>query len=314
MNNRTLGHLASSGGPAALLANGILLYLILAWLARSAPDSFDRTVLLAIANLGLACLLFVPRFRSGPLLLNGATTAALLGWSVAYSITYGAFVRWPQVISVWGLLAAQACAPLIAVFTSGDHRRDATSLRQRVVTSSPIVFLLGIAFVEWKSSSHIEIAPVVALALVILFAFSQSCARIVARNAPSAFWAPPRLGFLNGAMLLTFWAVVGRGGVRGNGLVMLRSAAFLSVGILVVQGLYLFALAKTAPFLSALFLSMSVPISIFGDSLRKTGTSHNPLSLWLSVGFSLATGLVSWTTSGRKRVVELTTRMSLEAD
>jgi hypothetical protein len=78
------------------------------WLGRSAPNPLDRTLLLAIANLGLACVLFVPQFRGGSLLLNGTTTGALLGWSIAYSITYGAFVRWPELISVWGLLAAQA--------------------------------------------------------------------------------------------------------------------------------------------------------------------------------------------------------------
>jgi len=212
------------------------------------------------------------------------------------------------------LLAAQACAPLIAVFVSGDHCRDTGSLGRRVATSSPIVFLLGIAFVEWKSTSHTVIAPLVALALVVLFAFSQSCARIVARNAPGAFWGPPRLAFLNAILLLTFWAVVGEGGVRGNGLPLLRGAAFLSAGILAVQALYLFGLAKTAPFLSALFLSMSVPISIFGDSLMKTRTSHSQVSLWLSIGFSLATGLVAWTTSVRTRIVGLTTRLPMEAE
>jgi len=314
LNSRTPGQLASSWGPAALLANTTLLYLVLAWLARSAPDPFDRTLLLAVANLGLACMLFLPHARNGPLLRSRTTTSALLGWSVAYSITYGAFVRRPDLISVWGLLAAQACAPLIAVFVSGDHCRDTGSLRRRVVTSSPIVFLLGIAFVEWKSTSHSVIALFVALALVVLFVFSQSCARIVARNAPSAFWGPPRLAFFNGILLLTFWAFVGEGEVRGNGLTLLRGAAFLSVGILAVQALYLFGLAKTAPFLSALFLSMSVPISIFGDSLMKTRTSHSQVSLWLSIGFSLATGLVAWTTSVRTRIVGLTTRLPMEAE
>jgi hypothetical protein len=315
LNNRDQGHLASSLGPAALLANGILLYLVLVWLARSAPDPFERTLLLALANLGLGCVLFVPQFRSGQLLLNRTTTAALFGWSIAYSITYGAFVRWPEFVSVWGLLAAQACAPLIAVFVSGDHRRDAASLRRRLVISSPIVFLIGVALAEWKSSIHVVVAPFVALTLVVLFAFSQSCARVVARNAPSAFWGPPRLAFLNGILLLIFWVVVGRGGVRGDGLGLLRNSMFLSIGILVVQALYLFGLAKTAPFLSAMFLSMTVPISIFGDWFLKNGMPHSPLSLWLSVGFSVATGLVGWTTSSeRARVVELTAPLPMEAE
>jgi hypothetical protein len=211
------------------------------------------------------------------------------------------------------LLAAKACGPLIAVFVSGDHRRDAGSFRRRIFLSSPIVFLVAIAFLEWKSSSHAVIAALVALGLIALFAFSQSCARIIARNSPGALWGPPRLAVLNGALLLTFWASFGRSGIPGNGLVLLRGAVFLSVGILAVQALYLFALAKTTPFLSALLLSTSVPISIFGDSLMKTGPSHSPLSLWLSVGFTLATGLVTWTTSQKSRI-ELASPLPLEAD
>jgi hypothetical protein len=46
----------------------------------------------------------------------------------------------------------------------------------------------------------------------------------------------------------------------------------------------------------------------------KPGTSHSVLSLWLAVGFSLATGLVSWATSERTRVIELTALLRLEAD
>jgi hypothetical protein len=314
LNSRTPGHSASSLGLAALLANGVLLYIILAWLARSAPDPSNRILLLALGNFGLACALVVPQFRGGRLLLNGTTTAALLGWSIAYSITYGAFVRWPLLIPVWGLLAAQACAPLIAVFASGDHHLDTQSLKRRIILSSPIVFLLGIAFLEWKPSSHFMVAPLVALTLVVLFACSQSCARVVARNAPSAFWAPPRLAFLNGILLLTFWAVVGRSGIHSNGLLLFRRAAVLSFGILAVQALYLFGLAKTAPFLSALFLSITVPISIFGDALSNARTSHSPLLLWLSVGFSLATGLVSWVTSEKTRIVKLTTPLPMEAE
>ena len=136
-----------------------------------------------------------------------------------------------------------------------------------------------------------------ALALVALFSLSQSCARIVARNAPSPVWGPPRLAFLNGSLLLTFWAIAGPGSIQLDGSALTRRAVLLSVGIFAVQVLYLFALAKTTPFLSATLLSAGVPISIVGDSLLKVGPSHTRLALWLSVCFSVATGLVTWLTS-----------------
>jgi hypothetical protein len=312
LNNRT-AHLEFGWGPAALLANGILLYVVLVWLARSAANPFDRTLLLAGGNLVLACWLFASLVRGGRLLLNRKTTAALLGWSAAYSLTYGSFVCLPELIPVWGLVAAQACAPLVAVFVSGDHRRDTGSLGRRISLLFPIVSLLGIAFVEWRSSPHALIEPFIALALVLLFAFSQSCARIIARNAPSPLWAPPRLAFMNGVILFVFWAVAGRGEVRVDRFVLGRDMLLLSLGIFVVQALYLFALAKTPPFLSALLLSAVVPISIFGDSILKTGPSHSRSSLWLSVGFSLVTGFVAWVTSDKAKV-EMVAGLPLEAE
>jgi hypothetical protein len=311
LNNRT-AHLASGSGPAALLATGILLYVVLVWLARSAANPFDRTLLLAGGNLVLACWLFAPHVRGGQLVLSRKTTAALLGWSIAYSLTYGSFVCLPELIPVWGLVASQACAPFVAVFVSGDHRRDTGSFGRRISLLSPIFFLLGIAFLERRSSPHALIEPFIALALVSLFAFSQSCARIVARNAPSPFWAPPRLAFMNGVILLVFGGVAGRGTVHGDGLILGRNVLLLSFGIFVVQALYLFALTKTPPFLSALLLSAVVPISIFGDSILKTGPSHNRLSLWLSVGFSLTTGFASWVTSDKAKV-EMNIGLPLEA-
>jgi hypothetical protein len=97
-------------GPASLLANGVLLYVVLACLAKSAVDAFDRTFLLAAGNLGVACVLFVPRLRVGPLLPRKTAAGALLGWSFAYVITYGSFVCFPELIPVWGLVAACAKA------------------------------------------------------------------------------------------------------------------------------------------------------------------------------------------------------------
>jgi len=290
--NKNVG--AFGWGPTAFLANGVLLYVILAWLARSSADAFERTFLLAAGNLGVACVLLMPQLRCGALLLSRRTSAALLGWSFAYSIIYGTFVIFPERIPVWGLVTAQACAPLVALFVSGDYRRDTASLNPRFVQSLPIVFLLAVAFLEWRTSNHPAISSMFSLALVLLFAFSQSCARIVARCAPSPFWAPPRLAFLNATLLFTFWTVFGRSEVPSSGLVILRHAVLLSVGIFSLQALYLFALAKTAPFLSALLLSACVPISIVGDSLLKNGPSHPVVSLWLTVGFTLTTGVVTW--------------------
>jgi len=72
-----------------MLANGILLYVVLVWLSRSAADPFDRTLILAGGNLFLAAILVVRKFRGGSLLYSKRTTLALFGWSLAYSITFG---------------------------------------------------------------------------------------------------------------------------------------------------------------------------------------------------------------------------------
>jgi len=291
----------------------VRLYVVLAWLARSAVDPFDRTLLLALGNLGLATLLTLPKIRGGPLLQGRTTTAALIGWSVTYSIIYGAFVRWPEFIPVWALVAAQACAPLAAIFISGDHRRDSGPLSRRIVLTSPIVFLLSIAFLEWRLSSYVPVAPLIAAALVVLFALSQACARVVARSVPNALWGPPRLALLNGLLLLAFWVVAGPAKVHVDGLTLVRSAAVLSIGILALQALYLFGLANTPPFLAGLLLSTCVPISIFGDEILKARPTYHPLLLWLSVGFSAAMGFVTWVTT-RKAGNGLITAVPVELE
>jgi len=74
-------------GPAALLAYGVLLYVLLAWLARSPVDPFDRTLVLSVANLCLAAFLLLPSVRGGPILQNRTKTPDRIGWLVGVGIT-----------------------------------------------------------------------------------------------------------------------------------------------------------------------------------------------------------------------------------
>jgi hypothetical protein len=282
-------------GPGALLANGVLLYVILAWLAGAAENPLDRIFLLSAGNFGLAALLLLPKMRGGPLLKDAKTSAALLGWSITYSIIYGAFVRWPDTIPIWTMVAAKACAPLVGIFISGDDSRDAGPLAGKVLCTAPIILLLTISFLEWSSSRHVGAAPLIATSLALLFGLSQTCARIVARGAPNPTWGPPRLALLNGVLLLMFWVAVGPAKVHGAKFTLLGSAALLSIGILALQAAYLFGIANTPPFLSGLLLGAGVPISILGDHILKTGAKHNPLSLLVSIGFCVSMGLVTWT-------------------
>jgi len=291
------GH--SARAAAAFLGSNILLYAVLAWLGRCAPTPFDRTLLLALGNLCLAGWLLVKAFRRERFLHDRGSSLALLGWSAAYSVTYGAFVRWPELIPVWVVVAAQAGAPLIAVFLSGDHRRYPEAVTRRLFQSSPLVFLVFIVWLEWRAPKHTSSTPQIALAMIVLFVFSQSCARVVARNVPTPFWAPPRLALLNGVVLLGLWSVLGHAVPRIPVIQLTSRVLLLSASILAIQALYLFALSTMAPFLSALFMSTSVPISMLGDAITNAGPAHHPLSLWCALGFSAATGLVSWASANQ---------------
>ena len=109
--------------------------------------------------------------------------------------------------------------------------------------------MLSIAFLEWRLSSYVPVAPLIAAALVVLFALSQACARVVARSVPNALWGPPRLALFNGLLLLAFWVVAGPAKVHVDGLTLVRSdSRHLSIGILALQALYLFGLANRRHF------------------------------------------------------------------
>jgi hypothetical protein len=288
-------------GAVALIANGLLLYAILAWLKGVAPSAFGRVLILALGNLLLTLWLVVPGIREGKLLPNWSTSLALLGWSASYCVIYGAFVIWPDLIAVWVLILAQAAAPPLAVFFAGDHRRDASSERRKLIVWSPILCLFAIAYFEWRNSRTLA-SPLVPLVLTILFGFSQSCARVVARAAPTPFWAPPRLAFANGIFLFIFWVIFHKD-ERLSPAEITLNAILLSVGILILQALYLFGLARATAFLSALMVSASVPIAMLCDRVSGRGLPHASLSLWLAVLFMVATGLVMVTEKRQKDLV-----------
>ena len=100
LNAAASGHFGFGTGPIAVVATNLLLYVVLIWLARDTRDPFDRTLLLALGNVVLACVLLLPSARNGRFLLNRTTSAALAGWSIAYCLICGAFVRWPEFIPV----------------------------------------------------------------------------------------------------------------------------------------------------------------------------------------------------------------------
>jgi drug/metabolite transporter (DMT)-like permease len=249
-------------GSAALFTSNILVCIALVLLRHSADDAMTRTFYLLAAN-GVAGLLGFLPFRKENALRLDAPTLAVVVWSACYCAEYGLFLVYPGIISLSQLIVCNSLAPFIAVYLSRDVLRARVNGAHRLLSVLPVLFLIGISYLERNATSRSGVF----LWLILLLVFasiivSQSCARYVARNR-SPTWSQPRLTLLNAALL----SVVLELRLSHSGTALrpsIRISTCLGVGIMIlaIQRLYVFGLRKADPFISAMTLCTIVPLSL----------------------------------------------------
>ena len=249
-------------GSLTLFASNILVCAALYILRHSADDSILRTVYLLAAN-GLAGLVgFLPFRRENSIRFDRPTLAVVV-WSACYCAEYGLFVVYPGAISISQLIVCNSVAPFLAVYLSGDIQRSQLTISYRLVSAASILLLLGIAYMERRSSEnyHGHVGLLLCCVLVAAVA-SQACARYVARNRTSS-WSQPRLTVLNALFLCLLIGIVSHPNV--DVLPHSMSVALVALtGALVfaVQRFYVFGLKRAEPFISAMILCTIVPLSL----------------------------------------------------
>lgn len=188
-------------------------------------------------------------------------------WSLAYCLTYGLFVVFPERITLSQLIICQSIAPSVAAWLSGDLAREREHGLSSIVSFSPILLLLFLAWQRWTyeaSSKQLWATTLIIFGVFIGLVVSQTCARWLAgRNPP--LWIQPRLTMFNAIGLGLFTTLTGGVGSINLSRTLIGFAFAAAILIIITQATYLAGIRRTEPVLAALAISTSVPISLFAD-------------------------------------------------
>ncbi len=285
-------------GSSALFASNILVCTALYLLRHSSNDSMTRTLYLLAAN-GVAGLLGFLPFRTENRIKLDSPTIAVIVWSACYCAEYGLFLVYPRVISLSQLIVCNCLAPFFAVYLSRDTQRTNLQGGKKLLSISPVLFLLGISYLERKTSSASSNSHAGLLLLLVLLSvvISQSCARYISRSR-SPGWSQPRVTIMNSAFLSLIVSIA----IHGANEVPLNSinlvfCLFLGALVLIIQRFYIFGLKRADPFISAMTLCTIVPLSL-GTEFLFEHRAVGLMEIALAAGYVLATVLNVKLTAG----------------
>jgi hypothetical protein len=291
-----------ASGPTAIVLSNVLLCTALIWLRQIHPDGNYRTAILMAGNAVAAVLLFSKRLSGRPLLpLAPLPLVALLLWSVCYCITYPLFLYFSSLITLSHLIIAKTVGPTLAVYLSGDWKRNPTSFFDKVWSICPLLCLLLLATLQWSSNeTHNGImAWLIFSVIVVNFATSQWSARIISRQR-IVYWGPSRLAALNSTVLFSSLSVSGTLALVPFGWSFVVDSVIMGLLFLAVQGTFVYGLSNTAPLSAGLFVSTSVPISILAEGIASRQVPPM-VSLGLGTAYLVLSGLVTLFSAEKKR-------------
>jgi preprotein translocase subunit SecG len=248
----------SALGVSALLTEVLFLNFVLLWL-RARPNGSAPEVL-AIGNLMLGCLVFLPGKRTRE--LQRPPVRIILLWSLSYCITYGAFVWWPHLLPLSVLRIAQTVAPMAAVFITGDWRSDRMTRLEIVLTIAAIGSLIAAVLIQ--STSGIGMVGVgLFVCIAVCYIGSQTAARLLSK-AISPLWTSIHLSLSNGIILTGL--LIPQGHFRLSASIA-KDALILAVFIPLVQAALLVGLRLAPPLLAGLCLAVAVPCAVIWEAM-----------------------------------------------
>jgi len=256
-------------GPASLLFSNFMIIIMLIairWLAATPSASLN---LVAVGNLICGSLIFFPR-------LTGRATSpwdrknivSVISWALCYSVTYSLYSLYPQGLSLSDLIIAESLAPTAAVILSGDWRSEKSRFQKLFANLGTISLLLILAYLKRDTQADAQGNALLIFVTMVCFLGTNIAARNVAKLAPP-LWSQARVSALNGVMLtLIIWGTQNVEGSENMSSELMTGAVF-AIGILLTQGSFIFGLARTSPFLSALLISTSVPLSLLSEAISQ---------------------------------------------
>lgn len=266
-------------GPFYFLLSNLLVCISLSSLRQIGLTPFVQIILLALSNF-VIYLLLIAKTKSGKFYFSTMKeNIHLITWSMGYTFIYGSYLAFPQHLKLSHLILIKSITPLLAVFFSGDFKKEKKDFKFVLNQIFPLVILFLIVFLESHTGLGI---PNYALFLLIGLSFivNQTGARALT-HSQNSFVITQRFSFLNFLMLsffiLLFWRDFSLEPFK-----MITASLLFGVMIISLQYFYFEGLRKTKPYLSSLFISSSVPMTLTWDYFM----SGKDVSLYsLALGF-----------------------------
>lgn len=252
-------------GPASLLFSNFMLIIVLVGVRWLAPTPMASVGLFAVANLICATMIFFPRLtgrRTAP--WDRKSIISLMAWAICYAVNYGLYALYPEAISLSDLIIAESLAPTAAVILSGDWRAEKARTQKLAANFGGVSLLLLLAYL--KRDHQASGSPVLIFVSMLCFLGTNVAARNVAKLGP-ALWGQARVSALNGILLTLFILSTRKFAELKQVQSGVATGLAFAVGLTATQGSFLFGISRTSPFLSALLISTSVPLSLFSDAI-----------------------------------------------
>lgn len=281
-------------GPAFLIFSNLLAAISLTFAREFGAAPHSSLLLLIIGNLVCALQLTSRKLSGRPLIPNRVSLLAIFGWSFCYSLNYGLFMLYPKLLSLSDIIIAQSLAPTLAVVISGDWKKAQHKYRDLAFNIIGVTLLLLLSFIKRNSSEILEeslIIPFLMILSMFCFIGTNVASRQISKME-SPHWAQSRVALLNFAMLSILGIMMVKGIVTHVGAYDIEFGIIMGVGIFLTQASFLMGLSRTEPFLSALFLSTSVPISLAVEHFWR-GRELSKAEIFISILYCLFVGVSS---------------------
>jgi hypothetical protein len=277
-------------GPAAIIVSNLGL-LTATFLLRRLGGGGDDAALKALflANLFASVPFLWQQVGSGQLFrfsrpFELRIFTALLLWAASYIVNYALLVIFIHDVSITHLIIAEAIAPFIAVFAFRSARVQIVYPYDIYKIVLSVLVLVAIAYLETPNANQAASSKSWHLfgCMVLLFSVSQGSARYLSTRR-SAAWTTLRLPLIITAGLGALLYLYPYENAATYSLpIILTGVAVGFVLIPLNRVAFLYGLAVTPAIMAALFISTTVPMSLFFKFFEDQEIGHKGISLALA--------------------------------
>lgn len=251
--------------PFLIIVSNILVCIALGGLRSLGFSTLEQIIILALSNFLTYFFLALKDQSFSPIFKASKENKTLIPWAIGYVLIYGGFFYFPGIIKLSHLVVIKCLTPMLAVFIAKDHKSEDNSALNLLIHLLPLGLLIGIAYIESVTSTNLPLLLGMLAIMGVSFLVNQSGARILSKKHPP-LEITKKLSFFN-ALFLFALLIFEYKGFPPLQLIFIPYGCLFALLIISLQFFYLKGLKLSPPYLSALFISSSIPITLMWDYL-----------------------------------------------